>query len=410
MTGRSTLRTCEDVDSTMLQYAEFKALAVSDPRIKEKMETDNEISRLTVLKSSWQSQRNDLQYKIGKHYPSQIATTERKITGMETDLSTYTGNKPAEFQMTIDGRPHDERTKAAEHFMVRSRKLGRNAGDTLDVGSYAGFPVRLIRRMGDGVGIQLCGKCTYTTELGESELGNITRIENLAERIATELEVAKTELADLHRQLEAAKLESEKPFTSEEKLVQLQRRKVELDLALEFKDTPDAVLELDGDNEDVMNYEPDEEEDTPVRMAPPSAQLTLEQRLYQKLAVFAGPILEGEAYYMKLTSEGFEDLVLEAIGGNEYSIAHYFRQNGDSMRDPEITFTIDKKACSIHPTSFLQDDIGLFYETDSVPPSRVRDLKDFMSQWFTNIKHHGFEPEKVSVYASETEDESEFER
>ena len=53
MTGRSTLRTCEDVDSTMLQYAEFKALATSDPRIKEKMETDNEISRLTVLKSAW---------------------------------------------------------------------------------------------------------------------------------------------------------------------------------------------------------------------------------------------------------------------------------------------------------------------------------------------------------------------
>ena len=409
MTGRSTLRTCEDVDSTMLQYAEFKALATSDPRIKEKMETDNEISRLTVLKSAWQSQRNDLQYKIGKHYPSKIAATERKIAGMEADLADYTGNKPSEFQMTIDGRLHDERTKAAEHFMVRSRKLGRNTGDTLDVGSYAGFPIRLIRRMGDGVEIQLCGKCTYTTDLGESELGNITRIENRAERMSVDLEAAKDELADLNRQLEAARLESEKPFTGEEKLVQLQRKKVELDLALEFKDTPDPVLEPDEDNEDVMNYEPDEEADAPIRTAPPSAHLTLEQRLYQKLAVFAGPILEGEAYYMKLKSEGFEDLVLEAIGGDEYSIAHYYRQNGDSMRDPEITFTIDKQTCSIHPTSFLQDDIGLFYETDSVPPSRVRDLKDFMSQWFTNIKHQGFEPEKVSVYASEN-DENEFER
>lgn len=128
MTGRSTLRTCEDVDSTMLQYAEFKALATSDPRIKEKMETDNEISRLTVLKSAWQSQRNDLQYRIGKHYPSQIAATERKMAGMDADLSTYTGNKPTEFQMTIDSRLHDERTKAAEHFMVRSRKLGRSTG------------------------------------------------------------------------------------------------------------------------------------------------------------------------------------------------------------------------------------------------------------------------------------------
>ena len=66
---------------------------------------------------------------------------------------------------------------------------------------------------------------------------------------------------------------------------------------------------------------------------------------------------------MKLKSDGFEDLVLEDIGGGEYSIAHYYTQNGDAMRDPEITFTIDKQNLTIHPTSFLQDDIGLFYET-----------------------------------------------
>lgn len=410
MTGRSTLRSCEDVDSTMLQYAEFKALAVSDPRIKEKMETDNEISRLSVLKSAWQSQRNDLQYKIGKHYPSQITSTQRKIAGMETDLAVYTANKPVEFQMIIGGKLYDERTKAAEHFMVRSRKLGQIIGDSLDIGSYAGFPVRLIRRMGNVVGIQLYGKCIYTTDLGESELGNITRTENLAERIVPELEAARAELDDLRHQLEVAKLESEKTFTGEEKLAQLQRKKVELDLALEFKNSPDPVLEPDENDTEVINYEPKDEEDVEVRTSSPSAPLTLEQRLYQKLAVFAAPILKGKAYYMKLISEGFEDLVLEAIGGNEYSIAHYYTQNGDAMRDPEITFTIDKQNLSIHPTSFLQDNIGLFYETESARPSLIRDLKDFMSQWFTNIVNQGFEPEKVSVYASETEDENDFER
>ena len=78
------------------------------------METDNEISRLTVLKSAWQSQRNDLQYKIGKHYPSQITSTQRKIAEMETDLAIYTANKLAEFQMTIGGKLYDERAKARD--------------------------------------------------------------------------------------------------------------------------------------------------------------------------------------------------------------------------------------------------------------------------------------------------------
>ncbi|QOX64418.1 helicase [Anoxybacterium hadale] len=410
MTGRSTLRSCEDVDSTMLQYAEFKALAVSDPRIKEKMETDNEISRLTVLKSSWQSKRNSLQYDISKRYPNEITSTEKKIVKMTADLEAYRQNKPAEFQMVIDGRTHDERTKAAEHFMVRARKLGRQTGDTLDMGSYAGFSVSLHRGMMSGVRIVLDGQRSYATDMGESALGNITRIENLAEHIAGDLEVCQAELADLHRQLEAARLESQKPFLGEEKLAQLQRKKVELDLALEFKDSADEILEPDEDGMEVLDYDPDGEENTPIRTQPPPSRLALEQKLYQKLAVFASPILDGDAYYMKLKSDGFEDLVLEAIGGGEYSIAHYYKQNGDAMRDPEITFTIDKQNLSIHPTSFLQDNVGLFYETAQAKPSMVQDLKDFMSQWFSNTAGQGFEPEKVSVYASEDEEENEFER
>ena len=412
MTGRSTLRSCEDVDSTMLQYAEFKALAVSDPRIKEKMETDNEINRLTVLKSSWQSQRNGLQYDISKRYPSEITSTEKKITKMTADLETYRQNKPAEFQMVLDGRSHDERTKAAEHFMVRARKLGREVGDTLDMGSYAGFSVSLQRGMMSSVRIVLDGQRSYSTDMGESDLGNITRMENLAEHLAGDLEVCQEELVDLHRQLEAAKLESQKPFHSEEKLAQLQRKKVELDLALEFKDSADEILEPDEDSTEALEDEPDDGENTPVRTQSPPARLTIEQKLYQKLAIFASSILDGDAYYMKLKSDGFEDLVLEAIGGGEYSIAHYYTQNGDAMRDPEITFTIDKQNCSIHPTSFLQDDIGLFYETAQAKPSMIQDLKDFMSQWFTNIVSQGFELEKVSVYASESEieEETEFER
>ena len=396
MTGRSALRTCEDLDETVLQYAEFKALATSDPRVKEKMEVDNEINRLTVLKSAWQTQQNDLRFNITKRYPDAIAKSTRKIEGMTVDLSTYEEKRSEEFQMVIDGKIHGERTKAAEHFMVRSRKLGRETGDTLDIGAYAGFKVRLLRSWSGGVNIQLCGKCTYQTDMGDSELGNITRIENLAQRIAEQKKDEEINLESLNQQLAASKTESEKPFADEKRLAELQQRKVSLDLALEFKEDGDDVMTEDGDEE-----EPADSISTPVA---PRSPLTLKQRLYQKLAVFAAPVLEGEAYYMKLKSEGFEDLVLEAIGGNEYSIAHYYTQNGDAMRDPEITFTIDRDTQSIHPTSFLQDDMGIFYETDSVPPAQVKDLEQFMSQWFSNIKNQGFEPDTVHAYEQEHEE------
>ena len=40
MTSRTPLRSCEDVDESVLSYAEVKALCIGDPRIKEKMELD----------------------------------------------------------------------------------------------------------------------------------------------------------------------------------------------------------------------------------------------------------------------------------------------------------------------------------------------------------------------------------
>lgn len=233
--------------------------------------------------------------------------------------------------------------------------------------------------------------------MGESALGNITRLENLAERIEEAKTDEERKLESLNRQLAASKAESEKPFADEERLLELQQKKVSLDLALEFKEDGDDVMAEDGGEEENAA----QANDSAAQRRPP----TLEQRLYRKLMVFAAPVLDGSAYYMKLKSEGFEDLVLEAIGGNEYSIAHYYNQNGDAMRDPEITFTVDAKAKSIHPTSFLQDNMGIFYETETVPAATVRDLKEFMSQWFTNIQNQGFEPETVKIYGEKEEQE-----
>ncbi len=392
MTGRSPLRTCEDLDETVLQYAEFKALATSDPRVKEKMETDNEINRLTVLKSSWQSQQAQLQEQASLHYPVRIARKENEIAARDEDIRTYQTNRTEDFRMVVDGRVHDERTKAAEHLMVCGRRMeGHGIGDSLEVGSYAGFPIHLVRTDRDSVGIRLCGKGSYSTDYGDSGLGNITRIEHLAERIVVEAKYDREELANLRQQLAAAEEQCGKPFPDEERLLELQKKKVQLDLALEFKEDGEDVVAAEENGDGGGQGE---------RKEPP----TLEQRLYRKLRLFAAPILDGEAYYMKLQAKGYEDLVVEAIGGEEYSIAHYYDQNGDSMRDPEVTFAIDREDSSIHPTSFLQDGIGVYYETADAAPATVRDLKGFMEQWFTNIRNQRFEPVTIKRYEQEEED------
>lgn len=203
MTGRSVLRSCEDIDDTVLQYAEFKALATSDPRIKQKMETDNEISRLTVLKSAWQSKKNELQYQVASYYPANIAKMEKNMAGIKADLEWFRKHRPAEFVMVLNGKEHDERTKAAEHLMVLLRKVGRKQGDSIEVSSYAGFPIQLVRLWNDCISIRLQGEAVHTTEAGSSELGNITRIERLAERIEQRSQEEEMELLNVQQQRES---------------------------------------------------------------------------------------------------------------------------------------------------------------------------------------------------------------
>lgn len=49
MTSKSPVRSCDDVDEMALSFAEIKALCAGDPRIKERMDLDVEVSKLIYL-------------------------------------------------------------------------------------------------------------------------------------------------------------------------------------------------------------------------------------------------------------------------------------------------------------------------------------------------------------------------
>ena len=83
-------------------------------------------------------------------------------------------------------------------------------------------------------------------------------------------------------------------------------------------------------------------------------------------------------------------MILETIGEHEYSIAHYYIQNGDCMRDPEITFFIDDSDKFAHFLSFTQDNMGIYYEAEDKTENEVEEVMKFLDQWLTNIKEQGF--------------------
>lgn len=369
MTRRSAARSCEDIDEVVLQYAEFKALAVSDPQIKRKMEVDNEIYRLQTLKSAWKTEHATLQQNIMVHYPDKIQKLSAMLERQEKDTQTYESRKSAEFSITLNNRPFEERSKAGEYLKLLLQTLGREEGSILKLGDYAGFSVSAKREYGQGISLYLEGRSRYSIDAGDSAIGNITRLENLAGKIESYKDNTRKELEEVKTQLEAAREQAGKPFAEEESLAELLQEQVALNLELEFSSTGKKGAAKGAG-------------------------------IYRKLHRLAPELLAGRYTYMKFRAECFDDLVMERIGDGEYSMAHYYMQEGDCMRDPEITFKVDLDGREAIPLSYQQDNMRIYYRTCDRSEEENNDLMDFWNQWLTNIREQGFD-----LYAAHGEKE-----
>ncbi len=74
-TSKSPARSTDDIDATALSYAEVKALATGDPRIKEKMDLDIQVAKLKLMRSSHNSQCYEMEDRVIKYYPTEIKKT-----------------------------------------------------------------------------------------------------------------------------------------------------------------------------------------------------------------------------------------------------------------------------------------------------------------------------------------------
>lgn len=83
MTSKSPVRSAEDIDEASLSYAEIKALASGNPKIKEKMDLDIQVNKLKLAKANYLSEKYDLEDKIIKYYPSKISTLKESIASYE---------------------------------------------------------------------------------------------------------------------------------------------------------------------------------------------------------------------------------------------------------------------------------------------------------------------------------------
>ena len=236
MTSKSPVRSCEDVDETTLSFAEIKALCAGDPRIKEKMNLDVEVSKLRLLKSSFQSQKYTLEDNLARYFPREIAETKERIAALESDIQTRDAHPvPADsfVGIELDGVRYTERIAAGEALL----NLLPTVQDTkpVHVGSFRGFEVEVSLEQFGKHGLTLKGAAGHHVELGADALGNIMRVENAIAGMNRQLEKNCARLADLEQQVKNAQAELEKPFPQEAELAEKSARLIELNAELDME-------------------------------------------------------------------------------------------------------------------------------------------------------------------------------
>lgn len=199
---------------------------------------DVQVAKLRLLKSSYQSQKYQLEDKLLQGFPREIAATKAAISGCEADTKTRDAH-PAPVDgfsgIELQGQHYDERVAAGEALLnilptVQDMK-------PVHIGSFRGFDVEVsLEAFGKHV-LTLKGSLEYHVELGADARGNVTRIENAMPMIGGKLDTFRARLSDLERQVENARKELEKPFPQEDELREKSARLVELNTELDMENT-----------------------------------------------------------------------------------------------------------------------------------------------------------------------------
>jgi len=246
LTGKHIARSCEDVDETVLSAAQFKAAATDNPMVAQKMELENRVTELKILRGAWSNEQLSLERKISTIYPGQIKRYEKEIDQIGDDIKLLNQSAGSDFSIVLDGKRYTERSEAGEAFGLLYRMIKEGAKDDseeFEIGAYRSFPLYL--SVGYVSRLVLRYNHHYTTEVGTSALGAITRIEHLAERIPVYLKEVQRELEEVQKQLAVAQQQVGQPFIYEDELSEKVAQLTEINTKLEFESLQESEVILD---------------------------------------------------------------------------------------------------------------------------------------------------------------------
>lgn len=234
MTGKNISRSVDDLDETVLTAAEVKAVATDNPLLLEKMNLDNEVNRLRLVRNRWMNERVSMQRNFEKVLPDRINQYERQRKEIEKDIETINAFKDTRFEITIGNRTYKNEKDAAEALGAYVKSQPYQKDHRMQVGTFKGLNIYVERDVFGDKRIGLQGNKRYSRRYMKYEKNNIENLFAIAESIPVELEVVNRKLEETKQQLADTEKELQKEFPREQEYQDLIKKQTEMNLKMEF--------------------------------------------------------------------------------------------------------------------------------------------------------------------------------
>lgn len=147
MSSGSPSREASDVDATVLSLADMKAIATGDPNIAKRMELENQLTQMKLLKRAHADQQRSIRFKIDMQLQPTVDNLERLHRDAVDDEPKF--HKAVEIRdqhlaqgvcgLDLGDGPITDRKQAIHDLVGIAHRLDH--GQTMEVGEYCGLTV-----------------------------------------------------------------------------------------------------------------------------------------------------------------------------------------------------------------------------------------------------------------------------
>lgn len=186
LSGSMNQRSMKEIDDTVLDYAEVKAIAIGDERIKQRVEAANELARLTMLRTEQQRLHDSLRSEL-QVLPDRQKRLQGHIAACVEDEARYEKWKmthPDEYHQDLSSK--QKKARSEYRAVIRQTILSQAfSSQKRTLSPYRGFPIIVPANISpNDAFLYIQGAAKYRVSLGTSPKGYLMRIDNFLNRLA----------------------------------------------------------------------------------------------------------------------------------------------------------------------------------------------------------------------------------